>query len=65
MDERWRKQGPTRRTILESGAAMGFFLTAGFPAMGRDMSVAANVSKDTGTTAADAIEITLNINSRD
>jgi xanthine dehydrogenase YagT iron-sulfur-binding subunit len=65
MEKQSRKQGPTRRTILESGAAMGFVLTAGFPAMGRHISVAAKAPIDTGMTAADAIEITLNINSRD
>jgi xanthine dehydrogenase YagT iron-sulfur-binding subunit len=65
MDKQSRKLGPTRRTILESGAAMGFFLTAKFPAMGRPLTAAANASQDTGMAAADPVEITLNINSRD
>lgn len=60
MNEQSRKPGPTRRTVLESGAAAGFFLATGFPVAG-----ATDTSDDMGITAVDPIEMTLNINSRD
>jgi xanthine dehydrogenase YagT iron-sulfur-binding subunit len=65
MNAKSRRMGPTRRTVLESGAAAGFLLATGFPAKGQQLPVAASTSNDVETAAVQPIAMTLNINSRD
>jgi xanthine dehydrogenase YagT iron-sulfur-binding subunit len=62
MNEESQKTGPTRRAVLESGAAAGFFLATGLPAAGQQMSTAGDHHDD--AKVVDPVELTLNINSR-
>jgi xanthine dehydrogenase YagT iron-sulfur-binding subunit len=62
MNEESQKTGPTRRAVLESGAAAGFFLATRLPAAGQQMSTAGDHHDD--AKVVDPVELTLNINSR-
>lgn len=64
MNDKPRKMGPTRRTVLESSVVTGFFLATGIPAMGREMDATAITADDTGSVPVDPVEMTLSINSR-
>ncbi|UXN57128.1 2Fe-2S iron-sulfur cluster-binding protein [Phyllobacterium zundukense] len=64
MNEESQKTGPTRRVVLESGAAAGFFLATGLPAAGQQMPTARDHDDDAGTRVVDPAEFTLNVNLR-
>jgi xanthine dehydrogenase YagT iron-sulfur-binding subunit len=64
MNDKSRKMGPTRRTVLESSVATGFFLATGIPAIGREMGATAIAADDTGSVPVDPVELILSINSR-
>src|SRR5688572_26496334 len=64
MNEDSQKTGPTRRAVLESGAAAGFFLATGLPAAGQQMPTARDHDDDAGTRIVDPVELTLNVNLR-
>ncbi len=64
MTEQPRKTGPTRRTVLESGAAAGFVLATGLPASGQQVPDGAERYGEAGTRSVDPVDVTLNINLR-
>ena len=64
MNDKPPKTGPTRRTVLESGAAAGFLLATGLPAKSQQLPVATSTSSDVEPSAVEPIATTLNINSR-
>ena len=63
MDERYRTTGVTRRVVLESSAAAGFFLTTGMPAKGQEMLRAEEI--EAAARVSEPVELTLNINATD
>jgi xanthine dehydrogenase YagT iron-sulfur-binding subunit len=62
MNDEPQKTGPTRRAVLESGAAAGFFLATGLPAAGQQSPNAGDHYDD--AKVVDPVEFTLNINLR-
>ncbi|MHC1551538.1 2Fe-2S iron-sulfur cluster-binding protein [Phyllobacterium sp. K27] len=64
MNEQSRKAGPSRRTVLESGAAAGLLLATGLPATALQTPTVLDSDDAGNAKAVDSIEVTLNINLR-